>query len=275
MIVRAPDLFVDLNREGIMKRTSKRFPGLIIAIALVSALGLRSAFGQVGTHAGSAVAIGKGEAYAMVRTGSDGAVTSIGVVMTAAALDGLPTRVPGERSDVPYLLPMPASGPKTVVDHVVVNWEPTGHAPSKVYDVPHFDFHFYVVDRGEVERIVFASPDESGAPDQQPPAELMAAGYILPPGTAKSKMGVHAVNPASGEFQQQPFNAAFIYGYYNKRLTFIEPMVSLAYLKSKPSVSLPVSRPAKYSWPGAYPSSYRVAFDEAHQAYEIALEDLR
>jgi hypothetical protein len=52
-------------------------------------------------------------------------------------------------------------------------------------------------------------------------------------------------------------------------------MVSLAYLKSKPSVSLPVSRPAKYSWPGAYPSSYRVAFDEAHQVYEIALEDLR
>jgi hypothetical protein len=258
-----------------MKRTSELFPGVLIAFAVVSALGVRPAFGQAGSYVGPAVTIGKGEAYAMVRTGADGAVTSIGVVMTAAALEGLPAAAPGEHSDFPYELPMPATGPKTVVDHVVVNWEAAGHAPSKVYDVPHFDFHFYVVDREAVEKVVFSSPDASGAPDQQPPAELMATGYVLPPGTAKSKMGVHAVNPAGGEFQQQPFNTAFIYGYYNKRLTFIEPMVSLAYLKSKPSVSLPVSRPATYSWPGAYPSSYRVAFDEARQAYEVSLEELR
>jgi hypothetical protein len=275
MIVRAPDLPGDFNLEGIMKRTTEVFSGLITAIALVSALGVRPAFGQAGTYAGPAVTIGRGEAYAMVRTGVDGAVTSIGVVMTAAALEGLPAAAPGEHSDFPYLLPMPATGPRAVVDHVVVNWEAAGHAPSKVYDVPHFDFHFYLVDRAAVEKVVFSSPAASGAPDQQPPAELMAAGYVLPPGTAKSKMGVHAINPAGGEFQQQPFNAAFIYGYYNRELTFIEPMVSLAYLKTKPSVSLPVPRPARYSRPGAYPSSYRVAFDEARQVYEVTLEDLR
>ncbi|MDD2874432.1 MAG: DUF5602 domain-containing protein [Azoarcus sp.] len=257
-----------------MARLNRRFSAMAVAIAAVSALGVAPAFGQAGSYAGPAVPMGKGEAHAVVRTGADGAVTSIGVVMTVAALEGLPAAA-GEHSDFPYHLPMPASGPRTVVDHVVVNWEAAGHPPSKVYDVPHFDFHFYVVNRDTVERVEFSSPDASGAPEQQPPAELMAPGYVLPPGTAKSKMGVHAVNPGGGEFQHKPFNAAFIYGYYNRQLTFIEPMVSLAYLKSKPSFSAVVPRPATYSWPGAYPSSYRVAFDDAQQTFEISLEALR
>jgi len=124
-------------------------------------------------------------------------------------------------------------------------------------------------------KVAFKDEKDSGDPSQQPPAELVPAGYIVPPGTAVSQMGVHAVNPSAPEFHNQPFNATFIYGYYNKQQTFIEPMASLAFLKSKPSFSAPVTRPASYAKPGAYPSTYSVKYDDAHKVYEVALTDLK
>jgi hypothetical protein len=102
----------------------------------------------------------------------------------------------------------------------------------------------------------------------------MPAGYVLPPGTAVARMGVHAVNPSASEFQKQPFTASFIYGYHNKKLVFIEPMTTLAYLKSKPSFSAPVARPAVYTKPGVYPSTYRIKYDAIGKIYEVTLENL-
>lgn len=249
-----------------------------IGMAAVAAIMVSGAArGEQGSasYPGASVAIGKGAAYAFVRTGPGGELAAIGVVLTAAALEDLPGAAPGSHGRVPYHLPMPVAGPKTVVDHVVVDWEAVGHPPAKVYDVPHFDFHFYLVSREEVDKVAFQGPDESASPAQQPPAEWLPAGYVLPPGTAMPKMGAHAINPGGAEFQQQPFAATFIYGYYDKQQIFIEPMVSLAYLQSQPDFSAPVSRPASYSRAGSYPSSYRVAFDAARQVYEITLEELR
>ncbi|MGE5336864.1 MAG: hypothetical protein ACM3PU_03490, partial [Gemmatimonadota bacterium] len=163
----------------------------------------------------------------------------------------------------------------TVVDHVVVNWESVGHPPPKVYDVPHFDFHFYTVSRAAQMKVAYKDENESGTPGQQPPAELLPAGYIVPPGTAVPQMGVHAVDPSSPEFQGKPFTATFIYGFNNKQQTFIEPMVTLAYLESKPSFSAPVKRPATYTRQGAYPSTYSVKYDAARNVYEVSLEELK
>lgn len=247
---------------------------LVAGIAALLLLAGGAAHAQSSSHAGKAVRIGQGEAHTVVRTGPKGELKAIGVVMTAGTLEGLPSATPGGEAVFPYLLPMPATGPRTVVDHVVVDWEAGGHPPPGVYDVPHFDFHFYLVSRDEVMKVSFNGPDDSAAPAQQPPAELMPAGYVLPPGTAVPQMGVHAINPGAAEFQQQPFTATFIYGFYDKRQTFLEPMVSLAYLKSKPAFAAPVPRPRAYSKAGAYPSSYRVAYDAARQVYEIMLEDL-
>lgn len=234
-----------------------------------------AAHAQTASYAGSAVRIGQGEAHTVVRTGPNGELVAIGIVMTAAALEGLPTAPAGGHAVFPYPLPMPTTGPKTVVDHVVIDWEAAGHPPPGVYDVPHFDFHFYLVSHEDVMQVRFDGPNDSAAPAQQPAAELLPAGYVLPPGTAVPQMGVHAVNPGAPEFQQQPFTATFIYGYYNKRQTFIEPMASLAFLKSQPDFTAPVVRPAAYSKLGSYPSSYRIRFDPGQGVYEIMLETLR
>lgn len=226
------------------------------------------------TYDGRSVRVGHGTVHTFVRTDDSGKVVQIGIVVSEKALDGLP-KATKKQDDFPYLLPMPAKGPRTVIDHAVLNWESQGHPPPHVYDVPHFDFHFYMVSRADQMRVKFKSEADSGSPTQQPPANLLPAGYIMPPGTAVPQMGAHAVNPAGGEFHGQPFTATFIYGYYDQKLTFVEPMASLAYLKTKPDFAAPVVRPETYSKPGTYPSAYSVKYDARHKAYVVALETLK
>ena len=246
---------------------------LTVAAAAILAATPALAAGKAQTYDGKSVHVGHGTAHTFVRTDDAGKVVAIGVAFSETALDGLP-KATKKQDDFPYLLPMPAKGPRTVFDHVVLNWESEGHPPPHVYDVPHFDFHFYTVSRAQQMGVKFKSDADSGLPSQQPAAKLMPAGYIMPPGTAVPQMGAHAVNPAGGEFHGQPFTATFIYGYYNQKLTFVEPMASLAFLKSKPDFSGPVTRPENYSKPGAYPSAYSVKYDAAHKSYSVALEAL-
>ncbi|HJV24044.1 MAG TPA: DUF5602 domain-containing protein [Aromatoleum sp.] len=249
--------------------------------ATVAALLSPSAIAQMKAAAfeGPPVRIGQGDARTVVRTDAEGRVASIGVVFGAAALEGLPKPDAGAHPNFAYLLPMPSDGPPTLVDHVVINWEAAGHPPPHVYDVPHFDFHFYFVSHAEQQQIAFASPQESGDANQQPPPELMAAGYVVPPGTAVPQMGVHAVDPKAPEFQGQGFTATLVYGYYKQRFIFIEPMASLEFLKSKQSYVASVPRPAGYSKVGAktdvFPSLYSVKYDEKKMTHEVMLEGLK
>jgi hypothetical protein len=223
---------------------------------------------------GPEVRIGRGAAHTVVRA-NHGQLESISVVFTPGTLDRLPKAPKGGDPRFPYVLQMPSNGPKTVVNHVVIDWESAGHPPPHVYDVPHFDFHFYFIDSTTRENIAFKSAGESGDASQQPPGELLPTGYIVPAGTAVSKMGVHGVNPASHEFHKVPFTATFIYGYHNKDLIFIEPMASLAFLKSKPSFAAPIARPASYGKSGAYPSTYSIKYDPGSKLYEVMLSDFR
>lgn len=255
---------------------SLRISAVIAALAALSALnGAAQAANRTMAYEGKAVRIGKGSAHTVVHTDASGKPDAIGIVFTSDALEGLPAARDIGHSDVPYVLPMPEKGPKTVVDHVVINWEPSGHPPQKVYDVPHFDFHFYLVSQAEHASIRFNSENDSGEPSQQPPRDLLPVGYLIPPGTAVPEMGVHAINTTSTEFQGQPFHATFIYGYYNQLLTFLEPMASLEFLKTKPSFSAPVIRPARYSKPGTYPSRYTIDYNAVRKTYEVGLRDLQ
>ena len=248
---------------------------ILAGFAILFALGPAPAQSKPRSYEGKTIRIGHGTARTVVRTDNKGNLASISVVFTPGMLSGLPKAAKGADPDFPYFLPMPTRGPKTVVDHVVINWESAGHPPPHVYDVPHFDLHFYLVTRAAQMKVAFKDEKDSGDPSQQPPADLLPAGYIVPPGTAVSQMGVHAVNPSAPEFHNQPFTATFIYGYYDKKQTFLEPMASLAFLKSKPSFSAPVTRPASYTKPGIYPSAYSVKYDAAHRVYEVTLTDFK
>lgn len=244
---------------------------LLSAVSVLTAGILFSAPANAATYSGKPTAIGNGTGRVVVRTDAVGNPAAIMVVLTAAALQGLPPKAK-PNGEWEYVLAMP-SGPKTGVDHVSIDWNPQGHPPPKIYGVPHFDFHFYAITSAQQMAVAFPKGDSDPAA-RVTDAKLVAPGYAIPPGTEVPMMGSHAVNMASPEFHGKPFTHTFIYGYYNNQLTFVEPMITRAFLLSRPDVTTSVAMPKKYSTNGWYPSKYVVRYDATRKVYVIALMGL-
>lgn len=251
---------------------------------------------------GAAVKVGNGHARAYVLADRHGAPRELGVAFDSAALEGLPAGGSGHHGDAAmmtheYILSLPADN-KTPFTFVEMNWNPMGHEPEGVYqDVPHFDFHFYTISKAERDAIDPARPDFSIKGGNLPAAEFVPPFNVAlgPPGVEPAKlvvpmMGLHWVDVRSAELQKllgkpdayKPFTATFIYGSWDGRFHFWEPMVTRAHILSKRDATdltvrdqvIPISMPAKFQTPGYYPAAYRVAWDATAREYRIALTEL-
>lgn len=251
-----------------------RIGGAAAAIGLLLAAGTATAADGSRIHMGKAVKVGEGTARTMVVEGKGGQPASIAIVISEKALQGLPAGHVGGYEAFLTELPMPAKGPRTGYDHAMLDWNPTGHPPAGIYTPPHFDFHFYLIDPASRDAITFKG-EAAATAAKAPPADLVPAGYVVPPDTAVEKMGLHGVNPSAPEFKGKPFTATFIYGYHKGENIFVEPMVTKAFLETKPDVTLAVPVPKNYSRPGWYPEGYRVAYDAKTKSYVIALTRLK
>ena len=267
--------------------------GLVVAAALLAVFPVRPLFAQMhyGPHTppptvasapvpergqvvlGDVVPFGAGTARAWVDLGTDGTPKAIGITLTEAALEGLPAKAtPGLIWMVEYVVDLP-DVPLLPFDHVGVNWNPHGHDPSGVYNIPHFDFHFYQISPDERRRIT-ARGDDLGRCQKVPVAGLLPEGYVYAVGAEEPGMGGHWADPTSHEFHGQHFTSTFIFGAYDGDVIFWEPMITKAYLESKPDIDLPLRIPAAYAEDGYYPTSYSIRYDEARKEYTIALEGL-
>ena len=65
-----------------------------------------------------------------------------------------------------------------------------------------------------------------------------------------------------------------LWGSYDGRVIFIEPMITRAYLLTKPNVTEPLKLPARYLRPGYYPTQYSVKYDAEKKEYTVALEGM-
>lgn len=248
------------------------FRGLAIAVGLAAFSGHAAGATAPKVYSGAPTAVGQGSAHVVLVTNAEGKPTSIGVSLDAKALKGLPEAT-ATQHEWDYVLAMPKSGPKTGYDHVVLNWNPKGHVPPGIYDTPHFDVHFYTISSRERDAVTFLGPDKSVmAP---PAASLVPKGFVVPPDTAVEKMGLHGINPKGPEFQGKPFTHTFIYGYYKGKTIFVEPMVTKAFLESKPDVTMKIAAPDAYTTPGYYPARYRVAYEAKRDRYVFALAGLK
>jgi hypothetical protein len=227
---------------------------------------------MAGTYEGPAVAIGQGHAHAFVTLDAQGQAQTLGVRLGEAALSGLPAAAQG-RHEWEYRMSLPAEAAGSGYDHVSLDWNPHGHIPEGVYNVPHFDVHFYIIDSVARNAITAVDEDLERA-HKAPEHSHMPADYVLPPGTEVPKMGAHAIDPSSDEFNQKPFTHTFIYGFYDGNIVFMEPMMTLDFLKSRPNVSTPVKQPQAYQPGFAYPASYGTHYDAAAQQFQITLDDL-
>jgi hypothetical protein len=233
---------------------------------------------SVATTYGRAVAVGRGEARVYVVT-KDGAPLEVGVALGEAALEGLPAdgapggmAMPDGHHTYDLDLPMPAENP-TPWRFVGFGWNPAGHVPHGVFDRPHFDFHFYAMTEAERAAILPTDSAFEAKAAREPAPELVPAGYVRFPG-AVPLMGAHWGDPKSPELNGGPFTETFLYGSWDGRLTFAEPMITKAFLETKPDFRESVAVPARWERPGWYPTEYRVYWDAPSREYRVALSGL-
>lgn len=224
-------------------------------------------------YTGTAMPVGNGAVRSWVRLDQNGSPTAIGVTFDEAALDGLPAEPPPGQLGTEYVLALPPEAKATAFDHVYMNWNPHGHQPSTIYDVGHFDFHFYTIS-SQARTQITAKGDDLAKTQRRPAAEFVPEGYVYAPNSEEPQMGAHWIDPVSHEFHGHSFTRTFLYGSYDGQLIFFEPMITRAYLLTKPEVTEPIKLPARYAKSGYYPTRYSVKYDAAKKEYTVALEGM-
>jgi hypothetical protein len=217
--------------------------------------------------------LGNGRVRSWVKLDKDGKPTAIGLTLSETALAGLPAEPPPGAEGYDLSLNFPAQAQTTAFNHVRLDWNPHGHPPVKIYDLAHFDFHFYMITQDERMGITATGEDKERA-RKEPAAEFVPEGYVHIPDSEIPRMGSHWVNPLSKELQGQVFNTTFLYGSYNGNMIFAEPMIAKSFLETKTNVTERIKLPAKYARNAYYPTSYSVRYDPMTREYTVALEGM-
>jgi len=258
--------------------TRRRRLLILVALAFVACTPTRASDVATTTLLGEPVSFGHATIRSYVAV-EEGVPIEVGVIVPEAALHGLPA--PDHDGGVlvhghttfETVLGLP-TGNLTPYDHILVNWNPGGHEPPGIYDREHLDFHFYTVS-GDWRRSIDPSDAEyQTKAERKPSGEFVPAGYIMPEPLAFPHMGVHWVDPASPELNGQPFSHTFIYGSWDGRMIFAEPMISKALLDARTTFSAPVALSAEPTLPGFYPTRYELRWDEGAREFRIALAEL-
>jgi hypothetical protein len=226
-----------------------------------------------GTYTGEALRIGNGVAYSWVTLNEKGKPAALGVTITESALEGLPATPPKGTFGYDYVLSLPEQAGKTAFKHVGFGWNPQGHEPPGIYDRAHFDVHFYMITPEAREKITAKGADVERC--RKPlPAGFAPAGYVYAKGTEVPMMGGHFIDPKSPEFNGKEFTTTFLYGAYDGNLIFFEPMLTKAFLETKPQMREVISVPTSYANGAFYPTAYSVRYDPARREYNIAIEGM-
>ncbi len=211
---------------------------------------------KANTFYGPQVHIGDGKVRSWIRITHSGIPEEIGVEMTQGSLMELPVD-----DHVSLVLPLHQKAKEvTPFDHVYFNWNPEGHEPIPFFGVPHFDFHFEMTSVAEREMIPAYSPASDAMFNNYPPAGYIPVDYGTGPGGAAAEiaMGKHWLPPPPTFL---PFSKVMIYGTYNGHVTFVEPMITRAYLMSQASSSQPYSQPTLFEHTGKYyPTTMNISY---------------
>ena len=234
--------------------------GIAVAALALSTACSDSISPRIDEAKGESVAVGNGTARTVV-IGAGTRPVTIGVQLTMAALDGLPTAM------TEWMLPLPTEISTTPWDHVALDWNPQGHEPAAIYGVPHFDFHFYAIASAEQMQIA-GGPDNTPVPAEDIPQDYASQVVSVP------MMGVHWADTLAAEFHGSPFDKTFIYGFYHGDMVFVEPMVTRALLMSHPDVMASIKQPDAFQTPGFYPGQYSVRYDPESETVRVTLEAL-
>ena len=229
--------------------------------------------GMYNTFYGATAQIGDGHMRSWVNISREGMALAIGVEMTDKALDNLPHDV-ASSAEASFILPLHQKAKElTPYDHIEVDWNEYGHEPPGIYDLPHFDFHFYMISLADQ----LAIPAYVDAPelfDNLPPSEYLPPLYFRGPGGIP-EMGVHWVDLLSPEFSGQIFTSSFLYGTYNGKVTFHEPMVTMEVIRNGSTIHKPIRQPQLFSPQDRfYPTQLSIWEDVTTEKHFVSLNNM-
>lgn len=222
---------------------------------------------------GEPVDVGNGTVRSFVNLSRRGNPTRIGIVLSEGALSGLPHVDHDNPTNGWFVIGLPKEAQKTPYDHISFDWNEQGHEPPGIYDLPHFDVHFYTISLEERSKIPPYSVDPTGF-DNAPPAGHLPRPYFNPGGGVPG-MGAHWSDPTSPEFNGAEFTSTFIYGTYNGQVNFWEPMITHKLLVSGENIYRSIKQPRIYEERGKYyPTTYGVIYDHNSKKRVISLGDM-
>lgn len=219
------------------------------------------------TFYGPAVQMGNGHIRSWINIRkADDKPLSIGIEMTNCSLQNLPTD-PMNFAASTFVLPLHQKAiSSTPFNHITINWEVHGHEPAGIYDVPHFDMHFYKISLADQLAV-------TGMPEPPPPPGFLPASYVIQ-GAAVPQMGTHWLDPSFPELPPTlaPFTHTFIYGTHSENVHFLEPMITRAFILGGASVAKAFSQPVHFSPSNTnYPTVYKIWKNPNNHRHYIAL----
>lgn len=210
-----------------------------------------------GTFKSQEVQVHGGKSWTWVKLDKDGNPQQLGLTLNDAVLSSVPTGTSDGGDHImenTFIIPFHQKGIQaTPFQFVMLNWNPNGHEPAGIYDRPHFDIHFYMTPADSVMKYT----DIDKIDNKLPAAAYLPPTYQAPiPGVPM--MGKHWIDVTSPELNGQPFTQTFIYGSYDSKVVFYEPMITLDFLKNNSNFERAIPQPAKFGKTGFYPTKMRV-----------------
>lgn len=201
-----------------------------------------------------------GKAWTWFRVTKAGSPLQVGIRIDDAALQSMPIETKsGEGGhhlhENSIVLPLhPKALELTPFKTVGVDWNPAGHPPDNIYTKPHFDFHFYLMT--EAQRLAATDPVRLNA---APPADYLPPTYFgVDPVPQMGKHWLDMTSPELNPANPEPFAQTFVYGSYDRKVNFYEPMITLEFLKNTAQFERSIPQPAKFATTGYYPTKMTV-----------------
>jgi hypothetical protein len=243
---------------------------MILLLSLVSAFAsCKKDKDNSNVFTGPASDVYHGKAWSSLKLNSQGEPEKLTLSLDAATLASVQMGQEGNNEGHSHenniLVALPEKALQvTPFKFIMLNWNPLGHEPAGIYDTAHFDMHFYLTPANEVMNYMDMVKMEN-----LPSEDFIPANHIA--GPPVPMMGKHWIDVTSPELHGAPFTQTFLYGSYDGKVVFYEPMITYDFLKATTSFQRSIPQPSKFKIAGYYPTKMTIN-KEAGGKTNISLE---
>lgn len=141
--------------------------------------------------------------------------------------------------------------------HAFFAWNPNGHPPVTIYNVPHYDFHLAFVEPDDLMAITAGDPRgqilpaAKFMPTTAVPQRFPDGSYVNVPG-----QGVHWYYEDASEWNGGAYTETFLWGSFNGKNIFMEPMFTYNAMVYTPRYERQIQLPACVHKTAFYPTIY-------------------